>query len=79
MWNSFNNGQTINSEWQKYKEIEPDAKLYLFDLSGYGQSPIKLIGNDVALIAGWSDKIFDMLAAIENKESVVDYIRKTKV
>ncbi len=79
MWNSYNNGQTINSEWQKYKEIEPDAKLYLFDLSGYGQSPIKLIGNDVALIAGWSDKIFDMLAAIENKESVVDYIRKTKV
>lgn len=79
MWNSFNNGQTINSEWQKYKKIEPDAKLYLFDLSGYGQSPIKLIGNDVALIAGWSNKIFDMLAAIENKESVVDYIRKTKV
>ncbi|MGM9862091.1 MAG: TROVE domain-containing protein, partial [Muribaculaceae bacterium] len=66
MWSSFGNGLTIQSEWDKYKTMVPKAKLYLFDLNGYGQSPLKLVGNDVALIAGWSDKVFDMLEAIEN-------------
>lgn len=76
MWNSRDNDKTIQLEWAKYKATAPDAKLYLFDLCGYGQSPLRLAGNDVALIAGWSDKVFDMLQAIDNGESIVDEIRK---
>lgn len=79
MWNSHASGQTIQSEWMKYKKIAPKAKLYLFDLNGYGQSPLKLLDNNVSLIAGWSDKIFDMLEAIENGNSVVEHIKKIEL
>ena len=69
-------GQT---EWREYKKTAPDAKLYLFDLSGYGQSPLKMVGNDVTLIAGWSDKVFDMLSALENGSSVLEEISKIEL
>lgn len=79
MWNSYGSGQTIQSEWKKYKEIAPKAKLYLFDLNGYGQSPLKLENGNVVLIAGWSDKSFDMLEAIENGGNVIEQIRKIEL
>lgn len=79
MWNSTGNGQTIQAEWREYKKTVPDAKLYLFDLSGYGQSPLKMVGNDVTLIAGWSDKVFDMLSALENGSSVLEEISKIEL
>ena len=31
--------------------------------------------NDVFLVAGWSDKVFDVLHAIEGGESVVQKIK----
>ena len=69
----------MQSEWLKYKEIAPQAKLYLFDLQGYGMSPLKLLDNDVALVAGWSDKVFDMLQAIDEGKSVVEQIRNIEL
>jgi helix-turn-helix protein len=40
LWNSQNrNINSIQTTWQKYKSKYPKAKLYLFDLAGYGQSP----------------------------------------
>jgi len=53
--------------------------IYLFDLSGYGQSPLRLAEPDVYLIAGWSDKVFDVLAAIENGNNALDVINNIKV
>lgn len=76
MWNSNGSGQTIQGEWKKYKEIVPDAKLYLFDLNGYGLSPLKMVDGDVALIAGWSDRVFDMLEAIEQGSTILDKIKE---
>jgi hypothetical protein len=35
--------------------------------------------NDVCLISGWSDKVFDILDALENDGSVVEEIRKIVV
>ena len=54
--------------------MAPQAKLYLFDLSGYGKQAINMERNDVFLIAGWSDKVFDMLDAVENSDSVLKQI-----
>ncbi|MCQ2258875.1 MAG: TROVE domain-containing protein [Bacteroidaceae bacterium] len=76
MWNSNGSGQTIQGEWKKYKEIVPDAKLYLFDLNGYGLSPLKMVDGDVALIAGWSDRVFDMLEAIKQGSTILDKIKE---
>jgi hypothetical protein len=77
MYNSNGNyGNTIATEWKKYKAIAPGAKIYLFDLAGYGTTPLQLEANDVYMIAGWSDKMFDVLAAIENGSNAVAEIEK---
>ena len=76
MWDSHYDGASIQASWKKYHGMYPSSKLYLFDLAGYGQSPVRMEGNDVVLIAGWSDKIFDMLQAIENGSSAIEEINK---
>ncbi len=65
--------------WEMYKKIAPDAKLYLFNLAGYGTSPVSTKRDDVFCIAGWSDKVFDILAALENGENAIDTIRRIVV
>lgn len=81
LWNSYSDGTSLSNAWDIYKEtIAPDAKLYVFDLAGYGQSPIDIdTRKDVYSVAGWSDKVFDMLAALENGKSVIDEIRRIVV
>ena len=73
LWNS-NNSTHISNVWKQYKAIAPYAKMYLFDLAGYGNTPLNVMTDDVYLIAGWSDKIFDVLSAIENGSDAVEMI-----
>jgi hypothetical protein len=79
LWDSYNDGNHLSKSWEKYKEIAPDAKLYLFNLVGYGTSPVSMERDDVFCIAGWSDKVFDILAALENGENAIDMIRRIVV
>ncbi len=81
LWNSFSDSsQTIEKEWKFYKKnVAPKAKLYLFDLTGYGQSPLKNLHNDVHIIAGWSDKIFEVLDAISEGKSAIDKINSIRL
>ena len=62
MWDSSGSYNTIEKAWSDYRQkVAPNAQLYLFDLAGHGTSPLDLSkGNG----AGWSDKIFDVLAAL---------------
>lgn len=76
LWNSNGTRNTIEDSWKRYKSIAPEAKLYIFDLAGYGRLPLDIRQNDVYLIAGWSDKVFDVLNALENKKSAVQVIKK---
>ena len=70
----------INQEWWLYrKEVSPNAKLYLFDLSGYGTTPLDLKGNGVHLISGWSDKVFSTLASLEAGGEVLDVVKSIKI
>jgi len=62
--------------WKQYKQIAPAAKLYLFDLAGYGNTPLNVMRDDVYLVAGWSDKIFNMLQAIEKGSDAVKMINE---
>ncbi|CAN5224023.1 TROVE domain-containing protein [soil metagenome] len=73
LWNN-NNSTQISGVWKKYKAVAPGAKLYLFDLAGYGNTPLNVMKDDVFLIAGWSDKIFDVLNAIENGSDALKMI-----
>ncbi len=75
LWNSNGGDTQLKDVWKKYKTIAPEAKLYLFDLAGYGQVPLDITDNDVHLIAGWSDKVFDILSAIDNGSDALREIK----
>jgi TROVE domain len=81
MWNSTGGTQHVENLWIEYREkIAPNAKLYLFDLAGHGNTPLDLSKNNgVALIAGWSDKVFDVLQSIENGESALNLMTKIEL
>jgi 60 kDa SS-A/Ro ribonucleoprotein len=77
---SSTTGDHIHALWLRYKaEVSAEAKLYLFDLKGYGQAPLQVLRNDVYLIAGWSDKVFDVLTAIENGETALNAVDKIEL
>src|SRR5690606_18648601 len=71
--NSFENS------WRMYKQLAPNAKLYIFDLAGYGKMPLDIKRNDVYLIAGWSDKIFDVLNAVDDTAIAMEKISQIKL
>lgn len=77
MWNSqYGSSDGMKDAWKDFKKVNPEAKLYLFDLSGHGNTPLDAVsGGDVYLVGGWSDKIFDMLDAYENGSTAIDKIR----
>ncbi|WP_338876701.1 hypothetical protein WBJ53_13695 [Spirosoma sp. SC4-14] len=66
-----NNQNTVAYTWAMYKQLFPEARLYVFDLAGYGQAPLRVKQNDVYLIAGWSDKVFDVLQNLEEGETTL--------
>jgi TROVE domain. len=78
LWNS-NNDIKITNLWNDYKKISPNSKLYLFDLSGYGNTPLDITRDDVYLIAGWSDKVFDIIAAIDRGGDALAEIKETEL
>jgi hypothetical protein len=82
LWSSegWSNDALLAKYWDRYKrEVAPHARLYIFDLAGYGQSPISMKRDDVFFIAGWSDKVFDILAAVERGKIAIDEIRRIVV
>lgn len=83
LWDSTTNNQsnqnTVQAKWLQYKRLFPKAKLYLFDLAGHGQTPVHQESNDVFLIAGWSDKVFDVLQAIEKGENSLAGVQRIMI
>jgi 60 kDa SS-A/Ro ribonucleoprotein len=56
--------------------VNRDAKLVLFNLEGYSTVPVDLVRPDVAMVAGWSDKVFDVLGTLFTGENFLDQFRK---
>jgi len=79
LWDSSAGGSGLDRSWRAYKLLAPHASLYLFDLAGYGKTPVRTEKNDVFLIAGWSDKVFDVLDSIRDTETVVEKIRQIEL
>jgi len=76
LWDSTNGNQTLNAVWGQYKKLFPNARLYLFDLAGYGTVPLRVAQKDVYLIAGWSDKVFDVLQALDEGQTTLSAIEQ---
>jgi len=79
LWDSHLGANHLSESWERYKRMAPDAKLYVFNLAGYGTNPVSMKRGDVFCIAGWSDKVFDVLYALENGENAIDMIRRIVV
>jgi len=79
LWDSNYKGNSLEKSWNNYKSLAPHAKLYLFDLAGYGNQPIDVKQNDVYLLAGWSDKVFDILSGMDNALSAVEQIHQVEI
>ena len=73
LWND-SGSTSIADLWRQYKKMAPQAKIYLFDLAGYGNTPLNVLRDDVYLISGWSDKIFSVLSAVEKGSNAVEAI-----
>lgn len=77
LWDNTTNTaktNTMSAKWRAYKQIAPNAKLYLFDLAGYNTVPLDVREDDVFLVAGWSDKIFEIMDAIEKGSDAITEI-----
>ncbi|SDM44360.1 TROVE domain-containing protein [Catalinimonas alkaloidigena] len=79
LWDSRSSNGSLADEWQRYRRFAPNARLYVFDLAGYGTAPLRVIGRDVHLIAGWSDKVFDVLAALESGAEALSVIEQIEL
>ena len=79
LWNSCGGNTQLKDVWKKYKTFAPDAKMYLFDLAGHGNSPLDITSDDAHLIAGWSDKVFDILQAIDNGSDALKEINAIEI
>ena len=69
--------RSLVTEFKKYKrQVNPNIRLYSIDLAGYGTAQFPQDEPNVALIAGWSDKIFEFIKLFESdKKQAVDIIR----
>jgi len=70
---------TLQKEWNLYRKLAPNARLYVFDLAGYGTSPIDNSRQDVFQIAGWSEKVFEVLDSIEKGEKNLTEIENIEI
>ncbi len=69
--------ESFDTLWKRYrKEVAPNAKLYIFDLAGYGNTPVSVNSDGVYLISGWSEKVFEIIEAYENGSSAVKKIEE---
>lgn len=83
LWDSNTGNQsaanTLRYQWMLYKKVAPYARLYVFDLAGYGKVPLQQDADDVYVIAGWSDKIFSVLQALENGAGALEMINGIEI
>ncbi|MCK4666854.1 TROVE domain-containing protein [Candidatus Dependentiae bacterium] len=79
---AFHGDRHFSSEFMKYQRKNPNVKLYVFDLAGYGKMFIPQDVENVCMMGGWSDKIFNFIEKFETDPSMtamVDEIRKIEI
>ncbi|MEH6739693.1 MAG: RNA-binding protein [Sulfitobacter sp.] len=67
-----NNGTVMMQAWEKLKKRNPKAKLVCIDIAPYGTTQAKE-REDVLNIGGFSDTVFDQIAAFANGEMGSDH------
>lgn len=75
-------GTRMASEWLRFKDRNPAAKLVLIDLQPYGSTQVD-DDEDVLNVGGFSDRVFEVISLFANNELSaahwVDVIRATEL
>jgi 60 kDa SS-A/Ro ribonucleoprotein len=64
-------------EWERLKNRVPGAKLVCIDLQPYGTTQAKS-RRDIVNVGGFSDAVFETLAAFANREAERDWVAEVK-
>ncbi len=76
-YNTSNGSQSLASMWKHYKrEVNPNAILVSVDLSAYGSLQFPQNEPDVILLGGFSESIFKLISAYQERVSVLDIIKE---
>lgn len=81
MWNSrsgLRSDSTFRDEWNKYKQANPDASLYLVDLQSYGDLVTPEGAQDVYNISGWTENVIDFIDKMENVDGMIREIESVE-
>ncbi|HEV2479871.1 MAG TPA: hypothetical protein VGS79_09400 [Puia sp.] len=76
LWDNRSFNQTAGTDlghwWRLYREqLAPQAQLYLFDLAGYGARSLEYLDDGVCLIAGWNEKVFEVLDVLDRDREMI--------
>jgi len=68
---------SIAQLWNLYKPAQsPNAKIYMVDLSGYGNTPLRISSQERAyFVAGWNADIFNIINKIESGSDALKEIK----
>jgi len=58
----------FNKLYEEYRRINPKFRVYSVDLKGYGTT---VFGDNVYKLAGWSEKIFDIMKMMEQDRNAL--------
>jgi hypothetical protein len=62
----FGKNATVASMVDQYRAaVNPEAYVYSINLSGHGQSQLRPHDRRTHLMSGWSEKVFDLIRAVE--------------
>ncbi len=66
-WGSFQTrGQSLVEQFELYKrQVNPNVKLYSFDLTGYGTVQFPQSDPNVVLLSGWSHRVLEFISRYE--------------
>lgn len=68
---------SLAAKWIEYRrQVNPKAILYSVDLSGHGTLQFPEKENGVVQLAGWSDRVLDLVSAYESALDVPKLIRE---
>ncbi len=72
-------GGDVNAEFEAYRrEVNPNVKLFAIDLQGYGH--LQFPQKNVYHIAGWSEKIFDVIKLLlQDKDALLNTIKSYEI
>jgi hypothetical protein len=72
-----NRGRDFMKLFEHYREMNPTFKCYSVDLKGYGTT----VFNETTIkIAGFSDKIFDLMKQAEtDKDALLNAIKQVQI